>query len=697
MLTVEEQIQRIADHALERATPPAPTSRLRPAMVAAAVVLLAAGSVMWMVGDRRSGGVSIVPSEVPSLSARLAGADQYPLTATEPDDKTSTGLVIEKPGSLAAVTTEDGVTVFRASGLNAAPGSKVYQGRCAGVPGQSVGCDVPGYADLPWLVGTPFLPDGERLSIWVDVPADTAAVLITDGDVIRWQAPVAGLAVWPAPASPGWKAEALDASGATIISVDESTNEQLQAAAAAAFDPADTANGDMTVIQQARDCLIANGAKFGADNVRPIVALGVSGEDIWTLCIASLFDEYATVDSTIPANDNESLMLPTVLPDGWRVFAVSRTSSIVRPSSDQVFGRYEQDRLVGLRVRVSPDAFFGVAGAEDIEVRGQSAAIFWDDVGWHVQWEEQGVLVDVTARLLEREPLLAAVEQLEFRSDPITGFEPQSATSELPLLSEATTNETTPQVMTGLRLTEGDSLPSQTDGAGAGAFDRTITIFISDRSGLFGSAPEIVFGGERRGDHVIAGDPAGGNGLAAVLADGTIVAIRLPDGVDSEVAEAILEGLAPQPMIAFLALQDEASALLAQLPEVIASTIDDQHTLRLRGGTADAPEAMCLEVDGIERCKLALVASPIGEPSWVNGVVIEGRWFLFGYEPAEQGRLTIARWPAGETLEPLPPTGSVADGVHYWFTEIPTDVDDVRIQNLPSAEGQETTFRRPDR
>ena len=31
-----------------------------------------------------------------------------------------------------------------------------------------------------------------------------------------------------------------------------------------------------------------------------------------------------------------------------------------------------------------------------------------------------------------------------------------------------------------------------------------------------------------------------------------------------------------------------------------------------------------LDIDGIERCKLAMVASPIGDPSWVNGVLIDG-------------------------------------------------------------------------
>lgn len=697
MLTIEEQIERIADLALERASVPERPPRRWPAMAAAAVVLLAAGSVVWAVSDRRPGDAGVASSEAPSLSARLAGAQEYPLTATEADDSTSTGLVIEQPDTLAAVKTSEGVTVFRASGLMTAPGTKVYQARCVGIPQVSVGCDVPAFADLPWVAGTPFVPEAEALSIWVDVPAGTAAVLITDGTVVRWQEPLAGLAVWPQPTDPGWRAEALDVTGDTILMVDESTKEQLRTAATEAFDPTETTAGDQAVLQQVRDCLVANGAKFGADNVRPVVAPGVSAHEIWKLCVGPLFKDGAQVDSRVPVDDKESLVLPTVLPDGWRVLAVSRTSSIGRPAAEQVFGRYEGNEVVGIRVVVSQNEFLGVAGGEEIQIRSQIGGISGDDTGWQVQWGDSGVLVDVTSRGLDRESLLDAIESLEFRTDAVTGFDPASAPAELPLVSEAITNEATPQVTTWIRLTQSDDLPSATEAFGTGSFENTITISINDRTGRFGSAPAIIFDGERRGDLVVATDPGGGSGLAGVLGDGSVAVVRVPDRVEGQVAESILGGITAQPVSAVLRMLDDVSARLALLPEVRAAVIDDQHTFRLRGGTTDTPLAMCLEVVGVERCNLALVASPIGDPTWVNGVVIDGRWYLYGFEPAEQGWLTIAPWRAGETLDPLSATGSVVEGFRYWFNEIPDDVDDVRVLDLPSVPGQETTFRRPDR
>jgi hypothetical protein len=697
MLTIEEQIERIADHAFERASAPVQPPRRWPALAAAAVVLLTAGSVVWMVSDRDPADIAVAPSDTPSLSARLEGAEEYPLTATTvaPESDDVPMLAIEEPDTLTAARTVDGTTVFRVSGLATAPGTKVYEAVCAGVPGRSVGCEGPSLVDLPWVLGTPFLNESEQLSIWGDVPSETAAVLITDGATTRWQRPVDGLAVWPRPTTDDWTVEAIDANGTTIIAVDQRTQEQLQSAAAEAFDGADTRDSDTAVIQQVRDCLTRAGATFDSSGTRPLFSDGVDTKRIWDDCVTSGFEERSTTAAT-PASDAGQVALPTSLPGDWRVFGVSRTSSIVQPSADQVFGRSEQNGVTGLRVVVTSLEFLGVGeGAEQIDLRGQPAGIVRDAEGWHVQWGEAGVRVEVTSRGLDRELFLAALEQLEFRAEPITGFDPTSAPADLPLLIEAVTDETTPQIMTGLRLKQGDALPTPAEATGADPFSGIATIWISDRSGLFGSAPHIVFHGERRGDLVV--DQEGENPLAAVLADGTIVVIRLPEGVGSEVADAILDGLAPRPASAFVALQDETSARLAQLPEVRVAAIDDRHTLRLRGDAADAPLAMCLDVDGVERCRLTLLASPIGDPASINSVVIAGRWYVFGFEPADQDPLTIAPWRDGETLDPLPSTDAIADGVRSWFTEIPTDVDDIWILDLPTAQGQQTTFRRPDR
>ena len=660
MLTIEEQIERIADHALEHASTPEQQPRRWPALAAAAVVLLAAGSVVWTVASRDEGaGSAIAPGSV-STSPGAGTAFQLP--------------------DIESVVVE--------------PMDDVLARAVAGSFRVDVG-------DAPVLVGMPVVNDLGLVGKVLSVDSGIASVQLLTADGFSIGAAAEG-------EGPTRRTGTVLGNGepdrATFIHI------------AGSDDATDIAVGTMVTTAGGINSISPAGIPIGrvsADSSSadpgtrssPIDPLWDDAPDSELRVLSFIPDAApgASLDIDAPAEvaltpdaAAEPMVLPTELPSDWRVFAVSRTSSIVQPSADQVFGRSEQSGVTGLRIVVTSNEFLGVGeGAEQIELRGQPGGIFRSDDVWHVEWSEAGVLVDVTSRGLDRESLLATLEQLEFRAEPITGFDPSSAPENLPLLIQAVTDETTPQIMTGLRLKQGDALPTPAEATGADPFSGTATIWISDRSGLFGSAPQIVFQGERRGDLVV--DREGENPLTAVLADGTIVVIRLPDGVGSEVADAILDGLAPQPASAIVALQDETSARLAQLPEVMAAAIDQQHTLRLRGGTADAPLAMCLDIDGVERCNLALVASPIGDPSWVNGVVIDGRWYLFGFEPADEGRLTIAPWRAGETLDLLPSTDVIADGVRSWFAEMPTDVDDVTILDLPATQDRRTTFRRPDR
>ena len=660
MLTIEEQIERIADHAFERASAPVQPPRRWPALAAAAVVLLTAGSVVWMVSLRdEDAGSAIAPDPA---STSLGTATAFPLSDIE-------SVVVEPMDDLRVQSSSGTIRVA--------------------------------FGNAPVLVGMPVVNDSGFVGKVVSVDGSIASVQLVTAD---------GFSIGAAAEvdnefrRTGVVFGTGDPDQVSFRRVEDSEAETeippgtlvITAGGAQSISPAGIPIGRVSANSSASD----TGTRSStidplwddATDTELRVLLFIPG----TNAEASVATDAPAQQTLTPKPSAETIVLPTELPGDWRVFAVSRTSSIVQPSADQVFGRSEQNGVTGLRVVVTSLEFLGVGeGAEQIDLRGQPAGIVRDAEGWHVQWGEAGVRVEVTSRGLDRELFLAALEQLEFRAEPITGFDPTSAPTDLPLLIEAVTDETTPQIMTGLRLKQGDALPTPAEATGADPFSGIATIWISDRSGLFGSAPHIVFHGERRGDLVV--DQEGENPLAALLANGTIVVIRLPEGIESEVAEAMLQGLAPQPTSAFVALQDDASTLLAQLPEVMAAPIDDQHTLRLRGGTADSPEAMCLDVDGVERCKLAMMASPIGDPSWVNGVVIDGRWYVFGFEPAEQDPLTIARWRAGETLDPLPSTDAVEDGVRSWFAEIPTDVDDVRILDLPTAQDRRTTFRRPDR
>ncbi len=662
MLTIEEQIERIADHAFEQASAPEQPHRRWPALAAAAIVLLATGSVVWAVTSRsQDGGSAVAP-----------GPASIPPRAT-------TALPLSDIESVAVRWIE-------------APQGQAVAG--------NIRVDL---GDAPVLVGMPVVNELGLVGKVLSVDAGIASVQLLTAD---------GFSI-------GAAAEAGDEirRAGVVLGTGDSDQVTFRRIEEDPEDEDEIPLGTIVVTAGGSQSISPAGIPIGriiSDSSSPDAGTrSIAIDPLWDDAPDSdlrvlLFipDPNAGASSatdapaeTGPTLDRtaEPIVLPTSLPGDWRVFGVSRTSSIVSPSADQVFGRYEEDGLVGLRATVTANEFLGVGeGAEQIDLRGRPAGILRDAEGWNVQWGEAGVRVDVTSRGLDREPLLAALEQLEFRAEPITGFDPTSAPADLPLLIEAVTDETTPQIMTGLRLKQGDALPTPAEATGADPLGAIGTIFISDRSGLFGSAPHIVFHGERRGDLVVARDP-GENDLHAVFADGTIVVIRLPDGVGSEVADAILDGLAPRPASAIVALQDEASARLAQLPEVRVAAIDDRHTLRLRGDAADAPLAMCLDVDGVERCRLTLRASPIGDPASINGVVIGDRWYIFGFEPADQDPLTIAPWRAGETLDPLPSTDVISDGIRSWFSEIPTDVDDIWILDLPTAQDRQTTFRRPDR
>ncbi len=96
---------------------------------------------------------------------------------------------------------------------------------------------------------------------------------------------------------------------------------------------------------------------------------------------------------------------------------------------------------------------------------------------------------------------------------------------------------------------------------------------------------------------------------------------------------------------------------------------------------------------------MALTATPFEPPSWVTTALIEGRWFAFGAEAADQTDLVVAPWnPSGLLLDPITPTEHIEDGVRYWVAEIPAEISDIAVGN-DSSKGNtlSTSMRRPDR
>lgn len=319
MLTIEEQIERIADHAFERAieqasTLPRRSSRRWPILTAAAV-LIAVSAVTWAaVPNRADRSIRVAPASSEGLAARIEGALEYPLNPADIGAGGDlTGVLLEEPGSLRAVRTADGTTVFRVSGLQSVPGSAAFQGRCAGLLGRAVGCDLPAAAGIPWVLGTADGADFNGLSIWVDVPTDAAVILVSDGDTTWWQRPVNGLAVWPTASAASWTAEAIDATGATIATVDASIQADARRAIADAFDPNDLATSDAAVIQRVRDCLTAKGVTITLSGTRPVFPNGTDAANTWAECTqdASIATsaEPASPAPTAPGASADSLVL----------------------------------------------------------------------------------------------------------------------------------------------------------------------------------------------------------------------------------------------------------------------------------------------------------------------------------------------------------------------------------------------------
>lgn len=309
MLTIEEQIERIAHEAFERASTPRHAPRRWPAMAAAAVLLVAAGSAVWSVSRR---GTDVPASEGPvstaSLAVLLDGAVEYPLTAVAaPFDRSPGAASFREPGSVRAVRTPEGTVVFRESGVTAVPGYGVFEARCAGVDGLTIGCELPNATDLPWILD----PTRVGFGMWVDVPAAVDVVVLTDGANRIWQRPVNGLAVWPPTTDSGWTLEAFDTNGEPIVRIDQSTIEAQDVSSA----PSDPTVGDAEIagtLSTFRQCLVGEGATFEVEANLPQFAAGIDPSSAWDSCVSS------TLDTAVP--DAEEAQLPAAYAEVLALF-----------------------------------------------------------------------------------------------------------------------------------------------------------------------------------------------------------------------------------------------------------------------------------------------------------------------------------------------------------------------------------------
>jgi hypothetical protein len=359
MLTIEEQIERIADHALERASAPVRAPRRWPALAAAAVVLLTAGSLMWAAVRREATDeADIGASDQDRLTALMADAVEFPVSAADPPEGPSAALSFREPGTVRAVTTPSGMTVFRESGVTAVPGFGAFEARCVGFDGRASGCELPSASGLPWI------PDPTRIgvSVWVDVPTEVDVVVITDGDTRLWQRPVNQLALWSPPTDPDWSVEAFDATGRSIARIDQSTIDERDASVSPNGEPDDTASSAIA-LSDFRDCLVAAGATFDRDATLPQFADGADASALWDSCVASALpvDPPEVTPLGIEAPNTNMLIDPAPPGEPFRTEVSASESSLRIYTQD----RPDPENGPWMMIGWSPDGAAGVTKTGD--------------------------------------------------------------------------------------------------------------------------------------------------------------------------------------------------------------------------------------------------------------------------------------------------------------------------------------------
>ncbi|CAB4595715.1 MAG: hypothetical protein F2534_20645 [Actinobacteria bacterium] len=344
---------------VERTSALEPQPRRWPALAAAAVVLLAAGSLMWAAVRREAtDGADIGASDQDRLAALMADAVEYPVSAADPPEGPSTALSFREPGTVRAVTTPSGMTVFRESGVTAAPGYGVFEARCVGLDGRTSGCELPNASGLPWI------PDPARtgVSVWVDVPAEVDVVVLIDGDNRLWQRPVSQLAVWPSPTDPDWSVEAFDTTGRSIARIDQSTIDERNASSSPNSEPDDAASSGVA-LSNFRACLVTAGATFDRDATLPQFAEGVDASATWDRCVASALPggprEATPLD--VEARSTNMVIDPAPPGDPFRTDVTSSTSTLRIYTQD----RPDPENGPWIMVGWSPEGTAGVPTVGD--------------------------------------------------------------------------------------------------------------------------------------------------------------------------------------------------------------------------------------------------------------------------------------------------------------------------------------------
>lgn len=399
----------------------------------------------------------------------------------------------------------------------------------------------------------------------------------------------------------------------------------------------------------------------------------------------------SAVGTTPPVEPGDEIVTGlATTPPGLAVWSVSRLA-LSRPvaSTVQLFGRFTAsgDRIAaGLLVTTSIDASDepNQASGPTVQVGDVTASVYDDGHGerW-MAWTAEGVLVEASYRGFSDEEAARALAALSPRADPSDGFDPASASVDLPLVAEDRHDPARAVDLTVFLLGAADQPPT------IQAVNTGPKLIVASGASIFGSTATILFAGTRQPDGTIEAPLTGGveNARHRIDPDGSVVSAVAPT---AEERAALLAAAGPITVGDRAAMLRAASDRLSRLPELLAVDVGSRAVV-LRGGTIDEPQAICVRTATTERCGLGYgtLTPAEGEPH-AGRVEIDGAMLLFGWQTDSADPVAALDWRPGLPRTVSSPDVRVVqgeqslpvDGRRYWIIEVPPDFADVAIGTL---------------
>lgn len=393
-------------------------------------------------------------------------------------------------------------------------------------------------------------------------------------------------------------------------------------------------------------------------------------------------------------------LAPIALPDGWKVWRVSRISRSPDVQSRQLFGRFDASgHFSGIYLTIDPEPQGASAASMPTSVRGQSA--IWADDGLGTQslaWTEQGLQVVARFRQLSVDEATSLLDSLTWRADPLLGFEPP-ASGAAPLVSEDVGDAPRAVIETyfGIVPVTGPTFSAGSDSVTVVDHQVLLSVAQPTRT-LVGLDPEVAFSGTLQADGSVL--ESWGPSARARLArpDGTVVTVEPMQTADEQLA--LLTSIAPTDASTVRRIALDESDLLAALPTISEHVVGDDRIV-LRGDAAARPTAMCLVVGDAQRCRPYFIVTPSANLGWVAGISIDGGWYLYGHTGPDADEIAVVPWSAdlrpgaGTIVAPLSMTTTTdADGQRWWVVHLPDDgPDDVTILDTTTGTLDHTTAK----